>query len=124
MYKKELQVKFKWVEWWCKKLVCGYTLYACGGRVLFVVLGNSGVFPLYLERIFYYSIDRVVLFMSSYWVWLRGAAAVKLGPGCVVDVFYWTGIGQFCIHFTTYLFRFVARFVNFVYYAHWAGNYI
>lgn len=36
-----------------------------------VVSGNSGVFPLYLERIFYYSIDRVVLFMSSYWVWLE-----------------------------------------------------
>lgn len=38
--------------------------------VVVVVLGNSGVFPLYLEGIFYYSIDRVVLFMSSYWVWL------------------------------------------------------
>lgn len=35
-----------------------------------VVSGNSGVFPLYLERIFYYSIDRVVLFMSSYRVGL------------------------------------------------------
>lgn len=41
-----------------------------------VVLGNSGVFPLYLEGIFYYSIDRVVLFMSSYWVWLHADGAV------------------------------------------------
>lgn len=82
--------------------------------VVVVVLGNSGVFPLYLEGIFYYSIDRVVLFMSSYWVWLAvDSAAVayvvlakhrtmnmvyqsEMGariPGCVVDVFYWTGIG-------------------------------